>query len=88
MEEHQAEVTHPPTTEPSADDRQSMIGCAVGAYRINREIGRGGMGTVYEALRADGEFQHRVAIKLVNASSRVKCACHVNSRALNACQFP
>jgi serine/threonine protein kinase len=67
MEEHQPEVTKPPTTEPSPDDRPSMIGCDVGAYRIRREIGRGGMGTVYEAQRVDGEFQHRVAIKLVNA---------------------
>jgi serine/threonine protein kinase len=37
----------------------------VGPYRIEREIGRGGMGTVFEAWRADGEFQHRVAIKLI-----------------------
>jgi len=44
-----------------------MIGRRAGPYRIELEIGRGGMGTVYEAWRADGEFQHRVAIKLVNA---------------------
>ena len=44
-----------------------MIGRDVGPYRIERELGRGGMGTVYEARRADGEFHHRVAIKLVNA---------------------
>src|SRR6185295_3718876 len=44
---------------------QSMVGRRIGPYRIKREIGRGGMGTVYEAWRADGEFQHRVAIKLI-----------------------
>jgi serine/threonine protein kinase/Flp pilus assembly protein TadD len=66
MEDQQAEAQSL-TTAPLAADRQSMIGSEVGAYRITREIGRGGMGTVYEALRADGEFQHRVAIKLVNA---------------------
>lgn len=44
-----------------------MVGRHIGPYRIAREIGRGGMGTVYEALRADGEFQHRVAIKLVRS---------------------
>ena len=37
----------------------------VGPYRIVREIGRGGMGTVYLAERADGQFEQRVAIKLV-----------------------
>jgi serine/threonine-protein kinase len=37
----------------------------LGAYRIVREIGRGGMGVVYEAERADGQFLRRVAIKLL-----------------------
>jgi serine/threonine protein kinase/Flp pilus assembly protein TadD len=46
-------------------DDQTMVGRHVGPYRIEREVGRGGMGTVYEAWRADGEFQHRVAIKLI-----------------------
>jgi len=35
----------------------------IGAYRIEREIGRGGMGCVYEASRADGAFSKKVAIK-------------------------
>ena len=65
--EDQAEVTDPLKTQPSTNRDHSMIGSRVGPYRIEREIGRGGMGTVYEAWRADGEFQHRVAIKLVNA---------------------
>lgn len=60
------EPDDPHQTQPSErNDDQSMIGRHVGPYRIEREIGRGGMGTVYEALRADGEFQHRVAIKLI-----------------------
>jgi serine/threonine-protein kinase len=37
----------------------------VGPYRIVREIGRGGMGAVYLAERADGEFEKEVALKLV-----------------------
>lgn len=36
-----------------------------GAYKIIREIGRGGMGMVYLAERADGEFTQRVAIKII-----------------------
>ncbi len=48
-----------------ADEIDPMIGRRLGAYRIEREIGRGGMGAVYEATRADKEFIKRVAIKLV-----------------------
>jgi eukaryotic-like serine/threonine-protein kinase len=40
-------------------------GGMVGPYRIEREIGRGGMAVVYRAVRADGEFRKRVAIKLI-----------------------
>lgn len=49
----------------ATDDVDPMIGRRLGAYRIEREIGRGGMGAVYEAIRVDQEFQKRVAIKLV-----------------------
>ena len=38
----------------------------VGVYRIMREIGRGGMGVVYQGDRDDGLFQQRVAIKVVH----------------------
>ncbi|HJT80579.1 MAG TPA: serine/threonine-protein kinase, partial [Chthoniobacterales bacterium] len=41
------------------------IGQRVGAYRIVSEIGRGGMGNVYLAERADGQFEKKVAIKLL-----------------------
>jgi len=47
------------------DESDPMIGRRLGAYRIEREIGRGGMGAVYEAVRADNVFRRRVAIKLV-----------------------
>ena len=47
----------------------AMVGRRVGPYRIVREIGRGGMGSVYLAERADEEFRQRVALK-VAASSR------------------
>lgn len=40
-------------------------GTEIGAYRIVREIGRGGMGAVYLAERADGTFEKQVALKLV-----------------------
>src|SRR5215470_10077730 len=34
----------------------AIIGTMVGPYRIVRELGHGGMGSVYLAQRADGEF--------------------------------
>ncbi|HSA57829.1 MAG TPA: serine/threonine-protein kinase, partial [Gemmatimonadaceae bacterium] len=41
----------------------------VGAYRVIRELGRGGMGVVYLAARADGQFDQQVAIKLIGATN-------------------
>jgi tetratricopeptide (TPR) repeat protein/predicted Ser/Thr protein kinase len=40
-------------------------GTRVGAYHIVELLGRGGMGEVYRAERADGQFAQRVALKLV-----------------------
>jgi TolB-like protein/Flp pilus assembly protein TadD len=41
-------------------------GQRVGAYIIVRELGHGGMGTVFLAERADGQFEKQVAIKILN----------------------
>jgi serine/threonine-protein kinase len=48
-----------------ATEIQSETNAKIGAYRIEREIARGGMGAVYLAVRDDDEFQKQVAIKLV-----------------------
>ncbi len=40
-------------------------GARLGHYEIVEEIGRGGMGTVYRAVRADQEYRKQVAIKVV-----------------------
>lgn len=47
------------------DEKPLAEGQRIGAYRILREAGRGGMGAVYLAERADEEFRRQVAIKLV-----------------------
>src|SRR5207237_2943146 len=49
--------------EPGGDGR--YVGRRVGAYRIVRQVGRGGMARVFLAERADGQFEHRVALKLL-----------------------
>lgn len=46
-------------------EEATAIGRLVGAYRIENEIGRGGMGSVYLAGRADQMFTKHVAIKLL-----------------------
>lgn len=46
-----------------------LIGSRIGPWRIIRQIGRGGMGEVYEAVRAKGDFAQRVAIKLLQADA-------------------
>ena len=44
---------------------RSAEGRLIGSYRVDRELGRGGMGVVYEAVRAGDEFSRRVAIKVL-----------------------
>jgi len=43
----------------------SARGRLLGAYRLLDELGEGGMGTVHLAERADGQFEQRVAVKLL-----------------------
>lgn len=43
------------------------IPARIGAWRIVRELGAGGMGRVFLAERADGEYEQQVALKLIRA---------------------
>jgi eukaryotic-like serine/threonine-protein kinase len=47
---------------------ESVPGRSIGAYRLIAPIGQGGMGTVWLAERADGRFEARAAVKLLNLS--------------------
>ena len=49
-------------------DGNKYLGKRFGAYSILREIGRGGMGAVFLAARADGEFEQQVALKIIRQS--------------------
>ena len=50
----------------AAFDAGALAGHRIGVYRLVEEVGRGGMGTVYRAVRDDDEFQMVVAIKIVS----------------------
>lgn len=44
-----------------------LPGKRIGVYEILEEIAQGGMGAVYRAIRADGEYKQQVALKIVRA---------------------
>ena len=46
-------------------DETELTGKKIGPYLIEAEVGRGGMGAVYKAIRSDEHFEKRVAIKLI-----------------------
>ena len=53
--------------QPHLADGSLENGARVGPFRVVREVARGGMGEVYLAERADGQFDQQVALKLVRS---------------------
>ncbi|MEH6419802.1 serine/threonine-protein kinase [Pseudomonas sp. CGJS7] len=51
--------------EDERDERR--VGERFGVWRIDRILGRGGMGTVYAAHRDDGQYQQQVALKCIRS---------------------
>jgi serine/threonine-protein kinase len=45
------------------------VGRTIGPYRLLQPLGRGGSATVYLAERIDGEFEQRVAVKVLRAEA-------------------
>src|SRR3984957_2694429 len=55
----------PLATATSAEADDPMVGRQLGAYKLVRRIGQGGMAAVFLASRADDEYRKLVAVKLV-----------------------
>jgi len=54
----------PAEPEPKTDGG-SLLGLSLGAYRVVRRIGYGGMGAVYLAERSDAQYRQQVAVKVL-----------------------
>ncbi len=52
------------------DEEEALVSQRIGAWKLVRRIAAGGMGTVYEAIRDDGQYEHRAAIKLIRPGIR------------------
>jgi serine/threonine-protein kinase len=64
-------LTMPPDAlRASLDAHLPAPGAIVGPYKLSRELGRGGMGEVWLAERADGSLKRPVALKLPIISLR------------------
>lgn len=53
-----------------AADTDAWIGTCLGPWRLVSVLGRGGMGTVYRAERADGQYRQDVAVKILSSGPR------------------
>ena len=49
----------------AGESDEQLTGRRFGVYEVIREIGRGGLGAVYLAARADDEYRKEVALKLI-----------------------
>lgn len=57
---------------PRLSQDEDIIGSRVGVFQITEKIGAGGMGAVYKASRADGQFSQEVAIKMLQKGIRAE----------------
>lgn len=58
-------LDHSPLATHSFAAGARLEGRRIGRYRIVSEVGRGGMGAVFAAVRDDGQFEQKVAVKVI-----------------------
>lgn len=89
--EHQLDRSVIEAAERLKSAQPTLVGRYVGPYKIVREIGSGGMGTVYEAVRTDNQYVRSVAIKFVSTGMETPDALtrfRVERQVLAALQHP
>jgi eukaryotic-like serine/threonine-protein kinase len=64
--EQSTQTTASRSASASGEPASAILGQCLGPYQLVREIGRGGMASVYMAIRTDDQYRKRVAIKVVN----------------------
>jgi serine/threonine-protein kinase len=64
-----AEGTANDTRTVRPEDRARAAERRIGPYRLLRELGHGGMGTVFLAARADEQFHKKVALKVIRGGA-------------------
>ena len=62
--------------EAAAEETEDLIGREIGDYKILREIGRGGMGVVFEAKREGEDFSLVAALKILKPAARYENRSH------------
>ena len=65
LDEHLPKLRIAVAADWARDSEAPPAGANIGCWRIQRELGRGGMGVVMLAERIDGQFEQLVALKLI-----------------------
>ncbi len=73
---------------PAWDANYPSAGSHLGPYVLVREIGSGGMGTVFEAIRGDDGFRQTVAIKILHYAAGFQRRFREERRALGQLEHP
>jgi serine/threonine protein kinase len=61
-------------SEHACNEELLELGTLIGSWKIMQHLGRGGMGEVYKACRADGLYEQTVALKLIQGMSESRAA--------------